>query len=266
MIRINFALQQMKPTLAIAAALVSFTGSFIQVQAQPAKSVISTTSIEDQPTLDWPSPPPDQGTPDGRQKGGGSRGSCEAKDKRLTALVPITSEVWGLTIKEHPTFWFYVPDSLTPELPVKFVLQDKDDNEVYKTTLTAPGTPPGVIGIPIPSTATPLEIGKTYHWTFIIYCDDPKAPSKSVSVTGLVQRVTLNPDQIRQLEAATPRVRIALYAKEGIWHETLTTLAELRRTNPGDTMLAAEWENLLQSVDLKEIAPEPIVPCCIPKQ
>lgn len=271
----KFSYQRIELGYAITLALVGLTIGSTGIQAKIANPVTSTTTPVQRPlgriTLPVsfvpPPPPPDQEAPSGRARGGASRGSCNNQQdkKRLTALVPVTSKsVWGLTVTEFPTFWFYVPDALTPEIPIEFVLQDEEDNYIYKTTFKLSGTPPGIVSVPLSSMKAPLEIGKKYYWTFLIGCD-LQEPSNSIFVKGTVQRVAMNPVLMNQLKAATQRERIALYAANGIWHEALTTLAELRRTEPGDAALAATWENLLQYVDLQDIAKEPIGQCCTPE-
>ena len=209
----------------------------------------------------------------GQREAAGTRGTCPAVDSVLTALVPATKDldkslgatstltppesVLSLTVGEYPTFWFYVPYSPNDIHSVQFVLLDDNDNYVYKTALTLSKTP-GVVSFRLPSTAEPLEIGKSYHWYFLIPCDSQK-PSRSVFVNGWVQRVALNPALMSQLKTATPQKRVALYAAAGIWHEAQTTLAELRRTEPNDAAIAAEWSDLLQSVGLEKLAQKPIV-------
>jgi hypothetical protein len=100
-----------------------------------------------------------------------------------------------------------------------------------------------------------------YKWYFIIDCD-PDAPPV---VEGWVQRVAPNPTLASQLQKATPQQRVALYAANGIWHDALTNLAELRSANPGDDTFSNDWASLLQSVGLEAIATEPIVECCTPQ-
>ena len=222
----------------------------------------STSSSFDEISLRFvPPPPPDQGSPSGRHRGGASRGPC-LKYEALAALVPVTGGfVWGLTSAERPTFWFFVPEPLTAELPIEFVLQDEADNYVYKTTRKMPKMQPGVVSISVPSTAKPLEIGKRYRWTFSIACD-PARPSASVFVQGSLQRMALDPVLERQLEAATLRERVDLYAANGIWYDALTNLIQLRQTNPEDASLVRDWKSFLESVGLEAIAQKPIVQCC----
>lgn len=264
-------------------ALASYIDSFTEVHA--THSLISTTRFADQPiskltrdqtvnrlqaSLKFILPPlPSRGAP-GRRKGAASRGECPSVSKPLTALVPATGEsssesrgklavataksVLGLTAAEHPTFWFYVPYTLASERSTEFVLLDEQNNYVYKSTFTPTGVP-GIISFRLPSTAAPLELGKMYHWYFLVNCD----PDDPVFVEGWIQRVALNPVLSQQLAVAPPRERVDLYATNGIWYEALTTLAELYRATPADTRLATDWTTLLQAVDLNNITSEPLV-------
>jgi hypothetical protein len=175
--------------------------------------------------------------------------------KQLTALVPIYSKselVLGATITPAPTFWFYIPYQLP--FPAKFVLRDKDGKLVYQTDVTLSGTP-GFISLPLPKTVVPLEIGKRYRWFLKIYCKEQEPPA---FVEGWIQRISLNPILKSQLEKATPRDRIALYAANGIWFEALSAAGELRRRDPN----APSWVLLLQAVGLTGLVNEPIVECC----
>lgn len=212
-----------------------------------------------------PPPPPDNGAPTQRE-GAASRGPCLGTNKSLTALVPLVKNlasfrqdatsgvVLGKTAASHPSLWFYVPYALTPDHPVEFVLQDQAGKEIYATALKASETKPGVVGFQFPASAPALESGKRYRWFFSIYCSQD-AP---VIVTGFLERVALNSSLQNQLEQATSRQKVALYRKADLWHEALTTLAQLRRQNPEEAQLKVEWTDLLQSIGLKAIAPEPL--------
>ena len=259
----------LKLTTAIALALVTYSSYLPRLQAQPAPSPVAVIRFIPPP----PPPSADRGAPSGRRQGGASRGQCPAGELPLTALVPATQKsldsksgnsglntvefVWGLTTAAHPTLWFYLPYAIAPELPIEFVLQDEQDNDIYHTTLTT-STPPGIFHLQLPTTATPLAVGKMYHWYLIVNCD-PDAPPM---VEGWVQREAVNPALASQLQQATPRQQAALYAQHGIWYDALTALAELRRTEPQAITPKNDWASLLQSVGLEAIANEPIQPCC----
>ena len=134
-----------------------------------------------------------------RRVGGGSRGPCRIADNPpLTALAPYNSA--GLTVTEAPTFWFYIPYTLTPEHSVEFVLKTNDD-EVYKTRFSGNETTPGIVNLDLPSTVS-LETDKNYNWYLLVYCD-PQNQNRFVYVEGLVRRIE-RPDIESQLETATP--------------------------------------------------------------
>lgn len=206
----------------------------------------------------------------GRQKGAASRGKCPVAGEPLTALVPSTwkylgeqqkrsnldawEAVWGLTTEESPTLWFFNPYNLTNKLPVEFVLEDEQGNNIYRTSFIASGTSPGVVSFRLPSKAVKLEFGKKYRWYFSIGCD-AKFPAL---VEGWVQRVAVNSGLKSQLQLATPQQRVALYASNGIWYDAVSRLAELRAANSENTMLLKDWINLLNSVGLQAVAHQPL--------
>ena len=55
-----------------------------------------------------------------------------------------------------------------------------------------------------------------------------------------------------------PRERVALYVANGIWHEALTTLAELHYAEPKNAAISKDWASILHEVGLDAIATEPI--------
>ncbi|HEY9611396.1 MAG TPA: DUF928 domain-containing protein [Allocoleopsis sp.] len=255
--------------LACAIAIASLTSYSQRGDSQPPE--VNTNKLNGVPLIYDAPPPPDQGAPGGRSRGGSGRGPCQ-NYQSLTPLVPVTKGttknfVWGLTVSAHPTFWFDIPQRLTAQVPVEFVLQDTGDNVVYTQKLTVPEASAGIVKFSVPSTAPSLEVGKRYNWTFSIYCD-PESPSAAVSVRGSVQRVALDSALESQLKAAkTPLERAALFAHKGIWHDALTTLGEqLSGSKQKDSAIAAAWANLLQQVNLGNSASDPIVPCCTAEQ
>lgn len=221
-----------------------------------------------------PSDLPDRGLP-GNREGGAVRGSrgCNRVNKPLTALMPIIREpsasgetrrrttplasaqsVWGLTVSERPSFWFYVPYTLASTDSMEFVVQDEQGNELYQAKFSGSETSPGIVGVQLPSPVPQMEVGKLYHWFFFVNCGS----SEPVFVEGWVQRTALNSELQAQLEQATPQEKAKLYANNGIWFEALTTLAELREEKPDDDQVLADWKELLESVGLQTIAPEPM--------
>jgi len=205
-------------------------------------------------TLALPTPP-DQGAPTGRQRGGASRGDC-ADYQDLTALVPVVDGiVWSQTSSPTPDFFFYVPEALSADMPLELVVQDREDNYVFRQQFSV-DAPPGILSIPVTSEDAGLSPGEAYHWTFSIYCDAAR-PSASVSVFGTIQRVDdavvitpdapLTPD--RQLDLAQQ------YAETGLWHEAMALTLSLHSTNSDDTEYLEMLEALLESAGISDIAP-----------
>ncbi|HBB35987.1 MAG TPA: hypothetical protein DC064_30475 [Cyanobacteria bacterium UBA9273] len=247
-------------TLAAITLGLSSVGQITLSQSVPSQQNIQQTQIIfNDPT------PPSQGSPSGRQRGGASRGPCR-QFEALTALVPANHGiVWGRTTSERPTFWFYLPNQLTAQTPVEFVLQDAADNYVYNTRFTAPETKSGLINLEMPSTVKSLEVGKTYSWTLSVYCD-PDKPSTSVFVKGTIERVNLDAALKNRLQGATPIEQVSLYAANGIWFEALNTLANLYRPYSEQKSIAAAWVSLLEQVNLGSFNQVPFAPCCTAEQ
>ncbi|MEP1061689.1 MULTISPECIES: DUF928 domain-containing protein [Cyanophyceae] len=218
-----------------------------------------------------PKPRRPLGRPKNRRFGGASRNGCaaiKADQSLLTALIPDDEFIY--TIAERPTFWFYIPYSAATIANVKFVLQDAADpmaQSLYpqsEDVILPQGKQPGVIGIRLPATSTPLQVGKTYRWTLKVHCGEQSANAEPVYVQGTVERMMLTPALQRQLQAQRkqPREQMLLYARNGIWYEALTTLAELRRDRPRDPKLLADWQKLLQTIGLQDVSNKPLAPCC----
>ncbi|MBD2358352.1 DUF928 domain-containing protein [Tolypothrix sp. FACHB-123] len=247
---------------AITLSIFNFPGNWQPGQAQTLKS---TSKLQYVAPVNQEQP----GEPRGRRRGGGSRGNCKQYET-LTALVPITNtgsknSVWGQSAEQNPTFWFAVPDRLNSQVPIEFVIQDEADNYVYQTKLNPPETPAGIISIAV-QPQTPLVAGKSYRWTFSIYCD-PEKPSSSVYVRGSMTQVALNSTIQKQLKSAkTPLERATIFAKNGIWYNALTTLGEeIQKNKQKNSEITSAWNELLKQANLENSTSAPIVPCCTPK-
>jgi hypothetical protein len=257
----------MKPMKKITKFLIHLT--LIAAVVSSATLNISQLAVVGQPDLNTPT------EPDNTQPGGPRfiqpiedidappsgrvrtvRGGCASSNQvSLTALVP--KNKIGRTVSAYPTFFFYLPPT-DAEL-AELILEDESGNQIYQQELTIKNLS-GVIGVSIPANTNvpPLEVGKDYIWKFTVVCDAQDRSSDQLE-SGVVRRVELSADILRELENADPRQKTFIYAENGIWQDALGTLAAARRANPNDPDLAADWESLLDSVTLGEIAKEPIV-------
>jgi Domain of Unknown Function (DUF928) len=246
-------------TIAIASVISLVSLNWVVAQSPPTGN--STPVRRKNSIFILPTPPAGL-APGGRRYGGARRGSCPNVEPKLTALVPSSEQpasvtnVWALTTMERPTLWVYLPYTTSSQYPADFVVQDEDANLIAKTAI-ALSEKPGIIPIPLPANTPPLAEGKQYRWFFNIYCGKDSPP---IYVEGVVRRVALSPTVSQELATAQPKQRFAIYAKNGIWHEALTTIAELRQKNPQDRTLATQWSELLQAIGLDELAAKPILP------
>ena len=187
-------------------------------------------------------------------------GGCYSSGKPLTALLP--SNQLGVTVAEYPTLVVYMPVLGTEgsTVPVEFVLETQSGQEVYKATFQT-SQMSGIVTLSLPTNAglSPLKIGEDYHWHFSVICNENER-SQDLVVGGVVRRVELNSTLKEQLSLTSAKEQAELYAAAGIWQDAVSTLVQLRRDNPKDLELAADWEKLLKAVDLGNIAQEPIEP------
>ncbi|MGK7900366.1 MAG: DUF928 domain-containing protein [Hormoscilla sp.] len=201
--------------------------------------------------------------------GGASRGQCpldaNAGSENIIPLMPAMllpeapmADLVGLTTAANPTFFVYVPSSKTGS--AMFSLKDAQNNDVYQTSLQLPEDG-GIVAIKIPESAGPLKVGQKYVWSFGIICtaETPEDSSPVMFVAGEVQRTEASPTIKSQLAEANLLKQAAIYAQNGIWVEAVTTLAQLRQSQPENSKIAAEWKHLLGSVGLEAIASVPLV-------
>jgi len=267
----------------------------IAILLSPALVIFSSlpVGLRAQPYPEWKVslefPVDNVGQPNGGSQGAATRNSCfkyqqNQEDKMpLTGLMPrnpLTNRPVNqtLTVAANPTFFMYVPETtLSAEDVVfaEFSVYDDQDKDVYKTTFRLPTVlssdlpnssvfTPGILKLSLPANVS-LETGKNYHWVFHLYCRkanaDPNAePNYTLLVEGWIQRTELSPDLKTKIEQATPLEQAKLYAKERIWSETLMLAAQLRSSQPD------EWEELLKSVGLNEIAQAPFIEYSTPEQ
>lgn len=277
--------QPIKLFLALALSGTSFLGSLTSVLAKPA-SLNSGHPLSDR--LQWgvahrtdgnvvlaknlsfnlPAPPPGP-SPGGRSRGGAKRGECLKVKPELTALVPFTKKsqepdsvtnVWGLTTVEQPTWLFYVPYTKNTAYATEFVLQDEQDNSIYqKVAITLPDQP-GIIPVSLPANTSRLEVGKRYRWFLTVNCNEKQESLPVyVYVEGVIQRVNLSQEVTQKLKTATAQQQVTIYAQNGIWHEALAKLAQLRQKYPQDVALQAQWQDLLAEFQFDDVAAKQIV-------
>ncbi|MGA7938076.1 MAG: DUF928 domain-containing protein [Kovacikia sp.] len=201
--------------------------------------------------------PPKGGAPKGR--GGASRGdmTCSANPaqfiQRFMPLTPANSN-YGLTVAQRPTLFAYVPP--TSAQKVFFSLKEENGRVHYQAMLPI-GNNGGILRIELPESVPPLMLGKRYQWGVAVACDGRLRPD-SPFVSSWIQRVEPASKLVEQASQKPSIEQATMYGTNGIWYDTLATLANLRRQQPDNPTLRSTWSDLLSSVGLKEIAAEPL--------
>jgi len=217
------------------------------------------------------------GPPSGNHTGAAQRsGSCPKVDMPLTALAPSYRAadgqqfVLGATASDYPTLWFYLPYSISA-LPtgdtaatkgkLSAELRIEEQNEKTKeftqrTVLTLPETRPGVIGVRVPATEPPLEVGKTYHWLLVVRCSAEDTSANQFTEVSLHR---VQPPVA--IATPSPKQQLDFYTQNGLWAETMNLCDRLRHS-PGDKELSAAWSQTIQAVPFNGIDAQQIVNSC----
>ena len=169
----------------------------------------------------------------------------------LTAVVPDGD--YGLTVAERPTFWVSLPT--TSAKKVILTLKENGHNPHWQQSANLKEKA-GIIGIKLANEAPALEIGKEYQWTIILVCGNQPHPNDPV-VTAKIKRVNkLQIVRDSSFDDYTALERATVYAREGIWYDSLDILiAEKSSLTDWNNL----WFNYLQSAGLAELGDEPII-------
>jgi Domain of Unknown Function (DUF928) len=259
----------MKINLAVSLAIVGCAIACPQIQLVQAESAtlftsrhlessnIKQNSRNDSASLIFVARASDDRERNGDRKAGANHGGgnkCHSVTIPVTALVPGKESVAfkASTAQERPTFWLYVP--YTSKLTAEFVMKNEQNQPLYaKPYIINLTGQPGIVGITTPKA---LEVGKSYRWTFSVICDSQDR-SADMYVNGKITVVKPTPN-LTPAKNSKPEQKAVLYAKDGLWFETLTTIIkDVRRTNPSKAGLF--MNNLLQSYELQNLANEKIV-------
>ena len=222
----------------------------------PALVLLSGLSAQRARGLDFNTPGSDIGQP-GISIGGGTRNLeiCNIPEgEQLKALMPSQNlGAVGRTVSKAPALYWYLPENTATLGEV--VVVDEEGNEVYFAEFTLPSKS-GIIKYEIPASAG-LEEGKQYQWQMAIVCD-PDDREQDEFVRGNLLVVAQTTGLEDDLAAAKNALEKATaYAKAQIWHDTVSSLAEVAEQYP------EEWARLLESVGLSgKIATATVVDCC----
>ncbi len=172
----------------------------------------------------------------------------------FSALLPNSTQ--GLTTASHPTILAYLPE--TSAQNVFFSWRDENNQDLYQAILPIEKeNKGGIINFDLPEDSPALEVGKNYQWALGIMCDGKLQPD-SPMVQGQVKRVELASTIQNRLDSDISLKNAALYGENGLWYDTVATLAQLKTAQPDNENLTSNWSELLTSVGLAEIVEAPL--------
>ena len=190
--------------------------------------------------------PPKRGSPDGRVTGG-TRGAGPEWPV-LSALAP---EHTGLTVREHPTLYWFLSKAATQ--PLRLTITEDQAGQSLIDTRIPPPISPGIQGVRLADHGVRLLPGIHYRW-LITLVPDPTHPSGYLFAGGAIERAELPETLSKQLTGAGQLEAAALFAKQGFWYDAVTSLSEMIHAAPHDPNLRAQRAGLLEQVGLPDVA------------
>ena len=190
-----------------------------------------------------------------------SRSGCTDTDDQkicLIALLPDLKLEAGpipQTISERPTIYLLTPKVENGKIRLRiFDESGLTSNRIYSKVFSI-NNQDGIVAFKIPDDAPILEIDKKYKLEF-----DVQYPFENKRVFGYIKRVLPSQKLVEQLKTTTKPIELAaLYAQEGLWFETLQTLAEAQLTLPQNPEITEEWLELLKSAKINRALSFPLV-------
>jgi Domain of Unknown Function (DUF928) len=191
--------------------------------------------------------PPKRGAPGGRE-GAGTRGFREALPT-LAVLAP--QDHTGLTAQEQPVLYWYL--SQETRHPVEVVLTDRQSVKPLLAIRLNPPLQPGMQRVRLADYNIRLTPGVLYKWSVALVRDAAQR-SYDVLMASTIERVEL-PNELRgQLVRANKMTSARLYARAGLWYDTIAALSELIDTRPQDTALRQQRATVLEQEGLTAAA------------
>ncbi|NDJ24828.1 DUF928 domain-containing protein [Nostoc sp. B(2019)] len=178
----------------------------------------------------------------------------------LIALLP--QSFYGTTVSERPTVMVYIPASDAQE--AVFSLKDETGKTQHQMTIPVAGktgamsTTGFAYAIKLPADAPALAVGKNYQWFLALKIDGQLSPSTPY-VDGWIQRIQPSAELTTAMQQQDALKRATAFGKHGVWYDCVATLAALHAEQPNNATVIKQWEELLTSVSLKEIATAPLV-------
>ena len=186
--------------------------------------------------------PPGEGAPQrGEAASSRSGGVCSHGGQGTNApamVVPLLPQGnYGTTVAERPEILVYVPASQAKQ--ALFSLKDKARDTRYQAVVPLSGDSE-ILTVRLPETAPALAEGETYTWYLALQCEGSIRPVSPVE--GKIKRIAPSSNTALRSSAQPADIEALLdvasrYGAEGIWYDTVATLARLKSAQPADATI-----------------------------
>jgi hypothetical protein len=185
---------------------------------------------------------------------------------------------YDLTVSEYPSLWVYLPkpapksNEIAPmgELVLRIFTKDEQgrdiDKSVFRRQFPLPNQA-GIVSLDLADAGIePLALNTFYWWSVSILCNELNRSENGQTEKIFLERVTPNATFEEQIANAPETALPKLYPQGddngGFWYDAISSLIDLRQLQPNDPTLETQWQDLLESVGLLELAEQPLLDCC----
>ncbi len=171
----------------------------------------------------------------------------------LIGLMP--ASYYGTTLSERPTVMVYLPASNAKE--AVFSIKDEVGHTHYQMTIPV-ANKSGIVKITLPEQAPSLVVGKNYQWFFALKINGQLSPSTPY-VDGWIERIQPSAELVAAMQQRDLLAQAKALGENGVWYDCLATLAQIQASQVNNPTILKQWEELLTSVGLQEIAQAPLL-------
>jgi hypothetical protein len=237
-------------SIAIPVSLIVMSATWLQAeQASPTRDQSAQVGPISAPSPVLAYTPPHRGAPSpGRRVGGGTR-SFGKKGPLVSVLAP---DHVGLTVHDQPALYWFVSETVTTPIEVEVTLIEEEGVKPVLKKKLSPPVGPGIQRLNLSEYGVHLTSGARYEWSVALVLD-PKRRSRDIVASGGIERIdaakapAIPDDNTPKSEAPQ------LYAKAGLWYDTIMSVSDLIAASPTDHTLREQRATLLETAGLKEV-------------
>lgn len=181
-----------------------------------------------------------------RREGGATRGGCnlDQDEAPLIALIPQDGVV--VTASQSPVLFFYFPK--ISQGRIEFMLRDSQDQIIYKKKIVDHKFGEiASITLPFSEDIYSKNENQSFTWNLSIRC-----LTLEYQVNGTIKTVSVDSNLTNQIKTASEMEKVQLYQEAGLWQDAISTLVQLKKSDPENPDVITSWNLLLQSAEFNE--------------